>query len=76
MFFDLWINKKFTAGAMPSNTAPRNYILGELKMEFRELFKGIDSMYVSFKGTLKEGLKEFLDEKKDLLSLIMKKNKH
>jgi len=35
-------------------------------MEFKELFKGIDSLYVSFKGTLKEGLSEFLREKKTL----------
>lgn len=33
-------------------------------MEFKEVFKGIDSLYVSFKGTLKEGLKERLEEKK------------
>lgn len=35
-------------------------------MEFKELFKGIDSQYVSFKGTLKEGVKELLEEKKTL----------
>lgn len=35
-------------------------------MEFKELFKGIDSLYVSFKGTLKEGLSEFLRGKKTL----------
>ncbi len=53
-------------GSVPSNTEPRNYMLGGLKMEFREVFKGIDSLYVSFKGTLKEGLKEFFEEKKKL----------
>ncbi len=35
-------------------------------MEFKEVFKGIDSLYVSFKGTLKEGVKERLEEKKKL----------
>jgi len=35
-------------------------------MEFKEVFKGIDSLYVSFKGTLKEGLKERMEEKKKL----------
>ncbi|MDO8141426.1 MAG: hypothetical protein Q6358_07990 [Candidatus Brocadiales bacterium] len=35
-------------------------------MEFKELFKGIDSLYVSYKGILKEGLKELLEEKKKL----------
>ena len=35
-------------------------------MEFKELFKGIDSLYVSYRGTLKKGFKEFLDEKKQL----------
>lgn len=35
-------------------------------MEFKELFKGIDSLYVSYRGTLKKGLKELLDEKKKL----------
>ena len=33
-------------------------------MEFKELFKGVDSLYVSFKGIPKEGLAEFLHEKK------------
>ncbi len=40
--------------------------LEDLKMEFKEVFKGIDGLYVSFKGTLKEGLKEQLEEKKKL----------
>ncbi|MBI2472800.1 MAG: hypothetical protein HYV59_16410 [Planctomycetes bacterium] len=35
-------------------------------MEFKEVFKGIDSLYVSYKGTLKEGIKEHLGEKKKL----------
>ena len=35
-------------------------------MEFKELFKGIDSLYVSYKGTLKEGLLELLEGKKTL----------
>ncbi len=35
-------------------------------MEFKEVFKGIDSLYVSFKGTLKEGVKERLEKKKKL----------
>ncbi|BBO18500.1 conserved hypothetical protein [Candidatus Brocadia pituitae] len=35
-------------------------------MEFKEVLKGIDSLYVSYKGTLKEGLKERLEEKKKL----------
>lgn len=35
-------------------------------MEFKEVFKGIDSLYVSYKGTLKEGIKEHLEEKKKL----------
>ncbi len=35
-------------------------------MEFKEVFKGIDSLYVSYKGTLKEGMKEQLEEKKKL----------
>jgi hypothetical protein len=33
-------------------------------MEFKELFKGIDSLYVSYKGVLREGLKEYLEERK------------
>ncbi len=33
-------------------------------MEFKELYKGIDSLYVSFKGTLKERIREQLEEKK------------
>lgn len=33
-------------------------------MEFKDLFQGIDSLYVSYRGTLKKGLKELLDEKK------------
>ncbi len=33
-------------------------------MEFKKVFKGIDSLYVSYKGTLKEGLKERREEKK------------
>ena len=35
-------------------------------MVFKEVFKGIDSLYVSYKGTLKEGIKEQLEEKKKL----------
>ncbi|MDN3512524.1 MAG: hypothetical protein NG784_14645 [Candidatus Jettenia sp.] len=35
-------------------------------MELKELFKGIDSLYVSYKGTPKEGLQEHLEEKKKL----------
>lgn len=35
-------------------------------MEFTELYKGIDSLYVSFKGTLKEDIKAQLEEKKSL----------
>ena len=35
-------------------------------MEFKNIFKGLDSLYVSFNGTLKEGLTEFLNEKKTL----------
>lgn len=35
-------------------------------MEFKELFKGIDSLYVSFIGTLREGVKEQLEVKKVL----------
>jgi hypothetical protein len=35
-------------------------------MEYKEVFKGVDSLYVSYKGTLKEGLKERLEEKKKL----------
>ncbi len=35
-------------------------------MEYKELFKGLDSLYVSFNGTLKEGLTEHLNEKKTL----------
>ncbi|MFO0793580.1 MAG: hypothetical protein U0586_05900 [Candidatus Brocadiaceae bacterium] len=35
-------------------------------MEFKEVFKGIDSLYVSYRGTLKEGLLELLEEKKKL----------
>ena len=56
-------------GAKVSNTAPPNYrelFLEDLKMEFKEVLKGIDSLYVSFKGTLKEGVKERLEEKKKL----------
>lgn len=33
-------------------------------MEFLELYKGIDSLYVSFKGILKEDIKAQLEEKK------------
>lgn len=35
-------------------------------MEFKEVFKGIDSLYVSFVGTLTEGVKEQLEVKKAL----------
>ncbi len=35
-------------------------------MEYKELFKGIDSLYVSYKGTLKQGLRELLEGKKIL----------
>jgi len=35
-------------------------------MEFKAVFKGIDSLYVSYRGLLKEGLKEYLEEKKEL----------
>lgn len=35
-------------------------------MEFIELYKGIDSLYVSFKGTLREDIKGQLEEKKSL----------
>ncbi len=35
-------------------------------MEFKELFKGIDSLYVSYKGRLKEGLSGLLKEQKTL----------
>lgn len=35
-------------------------------MEYKELFKGIDSLYVSFTGNLKRGLNELLCEKKTL----------
>lgn len=35
-------------------------------MEYKELFKGIDSMYISFTGNLKKGLNELLCEKKTL----------
>ncbi len=35
-------------------------------MEFKEILQGLDSLYVSFNGTLKEGLSEFLNEKKKL----------
>ena len=35
-------------------------------MEFKEVFKGIDSLYVSYRGLLKERLKEYLEEKKEL----------
>jgi hypothetical protein len=35
-------------------------------MVFKEVFKGIDSLYVSYKGALKEGLIEHLEEKKKL----------
>lgn len=35
-------------------------------MEFKEIFKGLDSLYVSFNGTLKEGLTELLNEKKTI----------
>ena len=37
-----------------------------VNMEFKEVFKGIDSLYVSYRGTLKEGLLELLEEKKKL----------
>ena len=33
-------------------------------MKFKEVFKGIDSLYVSYKGVLREGLKEYLEERK------------
>lgn len=35
-------------------------------MDLKELFKGIDSLYVSYKGTPKAGLQEHLEEKKKL----------
>lgn len=35
-------------------------------MEFIELYKGIDSLYVSYKGTLNEDIKAQLEEKKSL----------
>jgi len=35
-------------------------------MAFKEVFKGIDSLYVSYRGLLNEGLKEYLEEKKRL----------
>ncbi|NUO09811.1 MAG: hypothetical protein HUU08_14230 [Candidatus Brocadia sp.] len=33
-------------------------------MEFKEVFKGIDSLYVSYEGNLRNGIKEQLEEKK------------
>src|SRR4030065_1288019 len=33
-------------------------------MKFKEIYKNIDSLYISFKGTLKEGLRETLEERK------------
>lgn len=35
-------------------------------MAFKEVFKGIDSLYLSYRGQLKEGLKEYLEVKKEL----------
>ena len=35
-------------------------------MDFKEVFKGVDSLYLSYKGALKEGLKEYLEDKKKL----------
>ncbi|MDN3512011.1 MAG: hypothetical protein NG784_12015 [Candidatus Jettenia sp.] len=45
-------------------------------MQFKELLKGIDSLYVSYTGTLKESIAVDLLEKKHLLSLKTKKNRH
>lgn len=33
-------------------------------MKFKEIYKNIDSLYISFKGTLKEGISETLEQKK------------
>lgn len=33
-------------------------------MKFKEIYKNIDSLYISFKGTLKEGIRETLEQKK------------
>ncbi len=31
---------------------------------FKKVFKGVDSLYISFRGSLREGLGEYLEEKK------------
>ncbi len=33
---------------------------------FKKVFKGVDSLYISFRGSLREGLGEYLEEKKKL----------
>lgn len=38
----------------------------ESEKVFKKVFKGVDSLYISYRGELKEGLKEFLEEKKEL----------
>ncbi len=38
----------------------------ESKEIFKKVFKGVDSLYMSYRGLLKEGVKECLEEKKEL----------
>jgi hypothetical protein len=38
----------------------------ESKEVFKKVFKGVDSLYLSYRGLLREGVKEFLEEKKEL----------
>ena len=33
---------------------------------FKKVFKGVDSLYISYRGLLKEGVKELLEAKKKL----------
>jgi hypothetical protein len=38
----------------------------ESKKVFQKVFKGVDSLYISYRGLLREGVKEYLEEKKEL----------
>ena len=38
----------------------------ESEKVFKKVFKGVDSLYISYRGLLREGVKEYLEEKKRL----------